>query len=294
MATTRKMRKKVSDPVAPEITSLIPGPDDLNEPPNRLTDYCILIFGEKGIGKTSLAAQFPHTLTIMTEPRRRNLRIRQVSVEPRTLKEMYAMKKVTRHTGENFQTPWQFLGEVVSEALTDPTVKTLALDTIDRIYDMALTHHCYEREIADPSALNDYGATWRDIKVDFEDLLRRILASGKGLVLLSHARLRPVEVRGGDGYDILCPTCTPAAFDILKALTDYAFYYGYFSKQRAMFLRGNDLIWSACGVDDRFMSPQGDPLTVISMGKSASESYTNLTAGFDNKVEDLEAFRNQE
>ena len=31
----------------------LPRPDEVNEPPKNILQYCITIFGEKGVGKTS-------------------------------------------------------------------------------------------------------------------------------------------------------------------------------------------------------------------------------------------------
>ena len=74
MAKTKQVRrtKKASSGVS---AIRIPSVDEVNEPSTTLTDYAICLFGEKGVGKTSLAAQFENSLIIMLEPKRRNLRM---------------------------------------------------------------------------------------------------------------------------------------------------------------------------------------------------------------------------
>jgi len=294
MATTKKVRRKKSTTIiTPKGETSngrvrIPGPNEYNEPPEHFTNYCTIIFGEKGVGKTSLCAQFPGSLVLMTEPRRRNLRIRQAVVPPMSMDQLMREYKEAEKKGIDYQTPWMKMHDMIQLAVKDDSVKTIVIDTIDRAYEHCLMHQCVIRDIKDPSALNDYGATWRSIKDDLEEMLRFVLNTDKGLIMVSHADLRQVEARSGETYEILCPTCTPSCFKVLKAFCDYAFYYGYHSKQRALFLRGNELIWSSCGVDDHFLSPKGVPLNTIRMGDSAKEAYESLMAAFANKVEDLE------
>ena len=37
------------------------------EPPSNFLDYCTVLFGAKGVGKTSLAAQFPGSIVLQRE-----------------------------------------------------------------------------------------------------------------------------------------------------------------------------------------------------------------------------------
>lgn len=283
MAITRKVRRPAKAQKLP--TSIpsgikLPGPEELTEPSDNLMDYTILIFGEKGIGKTSLCSEFPGALVVMTEPLRKNLRIRQFSLEVLSIP---AMEKA-----EVNRTPWQVFKQVVEMVLEDSTIQVLVGDTIDRLYTACLNHHCYELGIRDPSSQNDFGGTWRLIKDDFEDTLNQVRIGGKGLILTSHAQMREVEARNGATYDLCIPTCSPAAFGYVKAACDYAWYYGYHNRDRALYLRGNDLIWSACNVEDRFLDPDGNPIHVLKLGNTSAQAYRDVMAGWDNKAYDIE------
>ena len=249
-------------------------PTTLNVPPENLKDYCICLFGEKGVGKTSLAAQFKDSLVVMLEPKRRNLSIRQVNIDPMSIKEM------NRVSPEN--TPWKMIQAYVDAILDDDSVQTIAIDTIDRAYESCLNHHCFERGLSHPSDANDYGATWSAIKSDFEQTLNKLLYADKGLIFLSHAHLREVEAQ--EGMEQWIPTCPPAAWKYMKAVCDFALYYGYAQGQRAITVRNNDVIWCACGTENNFLTTNKEPIGQFVTGDSHTEAHKNLTAAFVNKL----------
>ena len=253
-------------------------PTEVNVPPENLNEYAICIFGEKGVGKTSLAAQFEDSLVMMLEPKRRNLSIRQVNIEPKSIKEL--------NEDSPELTPWRYVQEYVSAVLDDDSVNTIVIDTVDRAYESCLNHHCYQKGLNHPSDVNDYGATWAAIKGDFEATMNQLLYADMGLIFLSHAHLREVEAH--DGMEQWIPTCSPASWKYLKAVCDFALYYGYDGTDRAITLRNNSLVWSACGTEKNFLRKDGTPIGQFSTGNSHSEAYENLTKAFRNELEDEE------
>ena len=257
-------------------------PTEPNVPPTDFSEYCTLIFGAKGAGKTSLCAQLPGSLTIQLEPRRRNLRIRQIEIPPVTISEL--------RESPSQVTPWQKIQAVIDKAITDKSVKHICIDTVDRAYDAAFNHHCAKNNVDNPSDLNDYGKTWDKIKQDFERTLSLVHFTEnphKGLILTSHSRHREVA-EDDEAPEMFVPTCKPACWQFLKACCDYAFYYGFSGNRRVLVLRGNEEIWTACGPEDFFLDPDGNPLQRISMGTSPKEAYTNLLRAFANKIRDLD------
>ena len=244
----------------------LPRPDEVNEPPKNILQYCITIFGEKGVGKTSLAAQFPNAVVGMAEPRRRNLRIRMVSLDK----------------------DWSYTKEFVDACIEDDSVETVVIDTIDRVYAQCLASICFDKGIKDPGQMNDYGATWREIKDEFERTFNSVLYAEKGLVFLSHAQHRDMEMRTGETRSLLVPTCSPAAFNYIKAVADYAFYYGYHGMNRALYLRGHEDLWTGCGSSDHFCDPEGNPVRTILLGDTPEEAYETFIQSFDNNVWDVD------
>ena len=267
MAKARKIRRK---------RARVEIPKEFNEPPTQITDYCLCGFGAKGVGKSSLFAQFPDSLTLMLEPKRRNLRIRQVNIEPAGILELAC--------GGISETPWETLKEYVLAILDDKSVKTVVVDTVDRAYEACLIHHCFQQGINHPNDANDYGATWHKIKDDFETTMNKLLYADKGLVFISHCHLR--EIEGRDGMEQWIPTCSPACWKYLKAVCDFALYYGYSGNDRAITIRGNDLIWSACGTDSNFLTKNGELINQFSVGKSHTTAFTNLKSAFENNLAD--------
>lgn len=272
MARTKRVPAKKKPAIKLEI------PKEVNVPPENLSDYCICLFGEKGVGKTSLAAQFDDSLVMMLEPKRRNLSIRQVSIEPSSIKQL--------NEGNTDMTPWRYVQEYINAAMDDETVGTIVIDTVDRAYEACLAHHCYQKGLNHPSDVNDYGATWAAIKSDFEATMNQLLYNDMGLIFVSHAHLREVEAH--DGMEQWIPTCAPAAWKYLKAVCDFALYYGYDGTDRAITLRNNSLVWSACGTENNFLRQDGTPIGQFATGKSHSEAYQNLTKAFKNQLEDEE------
>ena len=244
----------------------LPGPDEMNEPPDNMLSYAMLIFGEKGIGKTSLCAQFPNSIVGMLEPRRKNLRIRMVDLSP----------------------GWELVQKFTKSAIKDPTIETICYDTADRLYEMALNYICECKGVDHPSKMNDYGATWKEIKDAFEGLLATVQNSGKGLVLTSHAKWKEAELRNGEKLQILCPTLSDSPWTIIKAVVDYAFYYGYHGNKRALFLRGHEDLWCACGSEDRFLDPDGKPVRTILLGETPRLAFETLDRSFGNLVWDVD------
>ena len=251
-------------------------PTKPNEPPTNLFDYGLFIYGEKGIGKTSLAAQFPDALVFQWEPRRRNVRVLQVP-EP----------------GQD-ELNWESFLQYQELALGEKKIKTIVIDTIDRAYDACLDYVCQSRGVTHPNELNDYGQTWALVKKEFEDAMNRFLFSDKAVVWISHARYRVVPGRLGVEVEQLVPTCKPAAWAYVRAVCDFAFAYTWFEYQRVLYVRGGELIWTGCGTNEHFLQPSkkgverpGEPYNAIPMGNSPQESYKNLLNAFQNKVEGL-------
>jgi hypothetical protein len=255
----------------------IPRPDQLNVPPANFLEYTTLIYGTKGIGKTSLASTFPDCVVIMTEPLRKNLEIRQLSLHVNTVPQLM----------DKAEDAWEVFKEVIAEASEDPTVQCLAIDTVDRLYEACLNHHCLQAKVLHPGGLNDYGQLWSLIKDDFEVTLNGIRMLGMGLLLISHAKETEIELVTGGKATMYGPSCSAAATRYIKGACDYAFFLGYHGKQRCLHLRGDENIWTACGPANRFVSPQGRPVEILEMPSDISKGYQLLSDGFANKLYDL-------
>lgn len=244
-------------------------PEKPNEPPSKLTDYAILIWGEKGIGKSSLAAEFPDAMTFMWEPSRKNLRIKQIP-DP--------SKKEAPLDWERYKAYQRLI-------LDKGKLKSIAIDTVDRCYNACFRYVCQSKGVKHPNDLPGWGGAnaWDAIKREWEEVQNEWSYNGVQSIYISHARTRLIETEDGD-FEQTQPTCAPACWEYLRATCDFSVYYGYKLRDRVMVLRGSELIWCATARDDVFRDPKGNPVEVIAAGNTSKSAYKALTDSFANKV----------
>lgn len=243
----------------------------VNVPPDDLRAYFLFIWGEKGVGKSSLAAQFPNAITLMGEPGRRNLSIRQVPD--------YRRKEPPL--------TWERVLAYRDLLLTQKTPGTVIFDTVDWFWDMAQTYICQKKSLNHPFEANDYGQTWNEIREEFRNMMESFRYAGWVPVVISHARESQRETRTGIQKLCLIPTCTGACLAYLRSACDTALYFGFRDKQRTFTLAGSENVWSSIGIEGHFLQPDKEPLREFLAGESAKEAYANLCRAFDNKLYSL-------
>lgn len=256
-------------------------PEVANIPPERLEDSIIVIYGRKGIGKTSLAAQFNRSLVCMFESGRRNLPIVMVpgKDEPKL--------------------DWQTFKEYAEAFIESDKFDTLVVDTMDRAYDACLADVCRHLGCEHPQDKNDYGKTWNAVKDEFRAVMEVIKASGKGLVLLSHETPKPLNKasktlkRDGVAAETLLerfePSCSKQAFEVIQEICDYVFYYGYREEYRCITVRSpNDIVWTSCGMGEQFLDPDGTPISSFKVGNSPKDAYISLQEAYGNQLRDFD------
>ncbi len=244
-------------------------PTARNKPPTSLSDYIILIYGDKGVGKSSLAAEFPESITFMTEPWRKNLEIMQIP-DPKKKEQPLTWDRMLRYR---------------DLIVRSKQFQTAVLDSTDRAYSLCMQYICRKANCKHPNEKKDYGQTWNDLKVEFETFLGSLVEEHISVIGISHARCREVKTVTGEEYEQVCPTAPDACWTIWKAVSDYAFYYGYHQRKRVIYLRGTDEIWASCGTSEsHFLDPKGRPLAFIEVGDSPKKAYQTLLASFQNKV----------
>jgi len=261
-------------------------PTEPNQPPVDITAYSWLIYGEKGIGKSTLAASFPDTeYHFMWEYGRKGIKV-----------------KIIPQKGEPQLTWARFKGYV--EMLIDGEPGRIVIDTVDICAQDAERHWADQLKVPSIRNLNDYGRAWDMLKTDWSNTFSQLLMAGWRFTFVSHARNRPKVVRAiarddlkdaqEDGIIIeeTQPTMTGWAYDWCKIPVEFAGYYGYWGYDRVLHIRGNQRLYASAGVsEDHFLQPHrkgverpGEPYQAIPMGDSAQKAWTNLQKAWDNKL----------
>lgn len=243
-------------------------PTELNEPSDSLSDYSILLYGAKKIGKTSLAARFPDAFFLSTEPGTKALRV--FSRPVRSWEEYAGYIKLLKGGKHEF--------------------KTVVVDTIDILYELAFSHICKKKLINHPNEENDYGATWKEITDTFKRGVMDLLnIPNIGVIFISHDTEKEVELRDGTKLDRVQPTMSRQAMSVVEAVVDIIMNYSYSKKGRFLRIDGAQDIVAGCRIEEHFVRAGGKPRTAgdrirsISMGLTAQEAYDNLISAFDNK-----------
>ena len=242
-------------------------PTEFNIPSQTLSDYSILIYGAKKIGKTALAARFPDVFIMSLEPGTKALRTKARRVPD-----------------------WDhFVGYVDLLEAGGHGYKTVVVDTMDLAYKYALQKVCAADMIEHPSENNDFGKTWDRIKEMLYTQVMRLIDLDMGVIFLSHDKEKEVELRDGRTIDRIQPTMANGAMEVVSALVDIIANYAYIDDERILFLDGSQAMFGGCRCEENFIrkggkaATAGDRITSVSMGKSSRESYDNLLTAFKNK-----------
>jgi len=233
-------------------------PDEISEPSENLGDYTMLLFGEKKIGKTTLAAMFPDAMFLFFEPGGRGLRVYSSAIG--TWDDARAALKALRKS-KKFQ--------------------TIVVDTADLAYKLAESWVCKGLGIDDPGDAA-YGKGWRAVRKEFESWITGLALCGKGLIVISHASEQEVESAEGDSYNRLSPTMSKQAREIIDGMVDIWAYYGYDGRRRVLIIEGDERVSAGHRLTERFRTKDGERLRSIDMGKSPKEGYANVLAAFNN------------
>ena len=126
-----------------------------SQSPKNFHDYCIVIYGTKGIGKTSLTAEFENSLNFQWEPWRRNIELYMVPA-----------------SGEGLLT-WLSFSKYIQEVLKQKKFTTLVMDTIDKCYEDCLKFVCSK------GGAYIVFYTGYTIIIDYENFPQKMICMGK-------------------------------------------------------------------------------------------------------------------
>jgi hypothetical protein len=211
-------------------------PTEPKEPNHDLGDYLLLIYGREKIGKTKMLSSFPNAIFFSTEPGSKGLRIYEFNAEDGAVRNWDIFRKGVDLLEKN---RGQF--------------KTVIIDTVDRAYDMCLDWVCENKGIEypgqDSDGKEDFGKSWRAVKMEFLDAIHRLSQAGYGIVFTSHAKETEIKTRTGEKYWRIFPTMSGQARAVVEAIVDLFFYAEYVrgadgTTQRILVCEGDETIWA--------------------------------------------------
>lgn len=170
----------------------------------------IVIYGPEGIGKTTLAAQFPEPLFIDTEKGTSHVDVARIQLEK--------------------DTSWDDLLSIIDEVAKEDVCKTLVIDSVDWTEQIATESIC--RKYRQPSIeAFGYGKGYTYIAEEISKLLAKldlVLASGKHVVLIAHAKMRKQELPDeGGAFDRWEMKLSRQTAPIVKEWADAVLFINY-------------------------------------------------------------------
>jgi len=234
-----------------------------NNPKENLSDYSMLLFGEKKIGKTSLAAQFPDALMLFFEPGGKSLDCFQMTVNNwDSFLEIIGLLKAGNHS-----------------------FNTVVIDTVDIAYKLCFETTCEQLGINHPQDEKDFGKSWGLIRDEFNRAVVQLLALDMGCIFISHSEEKELKTRTGLKYNRIVPSMGNQAAKVLTGLVDCLFYYEFNGSDRQLVIEGDELVSAGTRITFAFKDANTkEKLKTIPMGTSASQAYQLMNKAFLNRL----------
>lgn len=168
-----------------------------------------VIYGNEGIGKTSLAAKFPDSVIIDTEGGTAHMDVRRID-RPGT---------------------WEELVAIVNEVAKTPGIcKTLVIGTADGA-EQLVTDYVYKKYKQSSIESFGYGKGYTYLAEEFTALLKacdKVIDAGVHVVITAHAKMRKFEQPDEMGtYDRWEMKLSKQVAPLLKEWCDHLFFCNY-------------------------------------------------------------------
>jgi hypothetical protein len=210
-----------------------------NIPKVNFTEYSGLLQAEPKFGKTTFATLYDNCILLACEVG-------------------YKAKKINFRRIPDWDTFIEFINsmEEFREEIGDD-IKTIAIDTVDRLYPMCQDYIVRKYNRKKPSdspraeSIGDipHGKGWSESDTEFLRQLTRILDLGFTYLFITHNVVKTITPKNGVPYDVYKPTMPDRCANIVYPLVDFIIngervvvtVDGEKVNKRAINLRGNDM-----------------------------------------------------
>lgn len=246
-------------------------PTESNEVSADLSDYFIIVTGEMGIGKTTLAMVEEDVFLISFDPIHKSLKI----------KERYCAGSAK---GYLFFVRYVEMLEAAAKSKKTPfPYKRLVIDGADLWFRACQKWVCKDQGVEHPSD-GAYGKVWDALSQEFISIVDRVMALPCGVWFVCHAKDKEIEKRDGTTVEKLRPVLTNRAEEILVGKANALFNIHYIDEDRVCRIRGSEDISAKCNINGHFLTPGGRQIIDIVMGdEGQAEAYHRLMAAYNNE-----------
>lgn len=186
----------------------------------------IMVYGLPGIGKTSLAAQFPKVL------------IAGFEMGTNALNNVYVAPMVSWND-------WRTNAkQLCRDAELKEKFECIAIDTADSAWDLCVKWVCSQNAV---EKLGDipWGQGYDMAKKEYQSIFRDLAYAGYGLIFISHAAEKTFKDEKGEEYQQINPALPARPYDIVNKMVDLIGYIREIpneegDRKRYIFFRGDD------------------------------------------------------
>lgn len=235
------------------------------KPPSDLAAYRLLVYGEGGVGKTSLVARFGQ---------KRDTMFFQFELASTGL-EIFRTKLLT---------DWSMVLEYEKLLLEgNHNFGAVCFDTGSPAYERCLDYVCKQRGVEHPHDANDYGATWKAVSDEFKRVQRSLAAAGIVVTVVSHDRMVEITTRTQQKIWHIEPNMGGKCLQYFRENSDVIGFYHMLGRDRYLQIMGDDYVMAKANPENHFRTPRGERIVRIPMGSDADEAYHNLVKAFENR-----------
>ncbi len=230
-----------------------------------LDAFSFMVFGEKKIGKTTLALQGDRPLLLNFDPPQLSYTRREIHCPDwRTFRA--ALKKL--------------------EAVDPFPYGRIILDGVGLWYNACQSWVCEQLMVDHPND-EPWGKGWAMLQNEFLSGVVRLLKLPVGVWFIAHSTEREVEDHDGNTHNRIVPALTARAEETLNGMVDGWFAYVWHGTARRLIVRGSERVGAGHRLDEegseRFRTTGGKRIRHIPMGNNPKDAMRNFIAAFNNE-----------